>query len=212
MTYLLAPLISLFIAGFPAPSVQKNEDISPLTDFSDEWNDPKYQACNTAAEVEYLSDEEKNVIYILNLARYNPRLFANTVVKQYPEYNDNAELINITYYQSLLTEMRGMKRLGLLKPDESCYISAECHAYNAGLSGAEGHVRTDSCSADQYYNGECCDYGHRDPLDIVMSLLIDYGVPSLGHRRICFNNYKFIGVAIQPHKRWDTNAVLDFHY
>ncbi len=212
MTYLLAPLISLFIAGPSGPDPKKNEALSPLTDFSNEWNDPKYQVCNTAADVEYLSDEEKDVIYILNLARYDPRLFAATVVKQYPRYNDNAELINITYYQSLLTEMRGMKRLGLLKPDQSCYTSAECHAFNMGLIGEDGHVRSDSCSALQYYNGECCDYGNRDPLDIVMNLLIDYGVPSLGHRRICFNNYKYIGVSIQPHKRWDTNTVLDFQY
>jgi len=212
MTSLFTPLISIFLSGIQIASPQKNEDNSPLADFSDEWNDPRYQVCNTARDADYMNEDEKNVIYILNLARYNPKLFAATVIKKYPEYNDNAELINITYYQSLLTEMRTMKKMVPLKPDENCFSSALCHAVNTGVTGKTGHDRADSCKMEQYYNGECCDYGHIDPLDIVMSLLIDYGVPSLAHRRICFGNYRFIGVSIQPHKRYDIGAVLDFHY
>lgn len=206
-------LILLFAPLFNSSQSKIHNNItSPLSDFSEQWNDPKYQVCNTAADVDYMNEDEKNVIYILNLARYNPKLFCATVVKQYPEYYDYAELINITYYQSLITTMNSMKRLNLLQPDNDCYSSAECHAYNMGILGFDGHDRSDSCKNILYYNGESCDYGHADPLDIVMSLLIDYAVPSLGHRKMCFGNYKTIGVSIQPHKTWDTNAVLDFHF
>jgi len=85
MTSLIAPLISLFISGIQPASSPKNEESSPLADFSIEWNDPRYQVCNTARDAGYMNEDEKNVIYILNLARYNPRLFAATVIKKYPE-------------------------------------------------------------------------------------------------------------------------------
>jgi uncharacterized protein YkwD len=198
--------------GAAQPIKNTSDNASPLSEFSAQWNDPKYAACNTAADAEYMNDEEKAVIYILNCARTDPKLFCSTVVKQYPEYTDNAELINITYYQSLITTLNSMKKQGLLQPDANCYSSAECHAYNIGVEGARGHDRGDSCRNNVFYNGECIDYGHADPLDIVMSLLIDYAVPSLGHRKICLGNYKTIGVSIQDHKTYDTNTVLDFHF
>ncbi|MBL0054885.1 MAG: hypothetical protein IPP31_01600 [Chitinophagaceae bacterium] len=212
MHYLFVLLFATMVSDNSQSKKNNNPVVSPLSDFSEEWNDPRFQVCNTAADAEYLNEEEKNVIYILNLARYDPKLFCNTVVKQYPEYNDNAELVHTTYYQSLLATMRLMKPLRLLQPDMDCFTSAECHAYHMGLTGEEGHDRSDSCRGNLYYNAECCDYGHADPLDIVMSLLIDYAVPSLGHRKICFGNYQRVGVSILPHKRWDVNAVLDFHY
>ena len=192
--------------------VNNADAVSPLSDFSEEWNDAKYMACNTAATANYMNEEEKNVIWVLNLARMNPKLFCSTVVKKYPEFSDNAELVNITYYQSLITTMNTMKKQNMLQPDSDCFASAQCHAYNSGVSGYTGHERSGPCNTNQYYNGECCDYGHGNALDIVMSLLIDYDVPSLGHRTACFSPYKTIGVSIQPHKIYDTNTVLDFHF
>ena len=46
--------------------------------------------------------------------------------------------------------------------------------------------------------------------DIVMQLLIDHDVPSLGHRINCLNKeYTKIGVSVQPHIKWDICAVID---
>ncbi len=46
--------------------------------------------------------------------------------------------------------------------------------------------------------------------DIVLQLLIDDRVSSLGHRKICLDaRYSKIGVSVSPHKEWDTCAVLD---
>jgi hypothetical protein len=76
-----------------------------------------------------------------------------------------------------------------------------------------GHERkTQDSKLKKHYYGECCDYGHNDALEIVLSLLIDEGIPSLGHRDVCLSNYVKLGVAIQPHKRYGTNTVLDFYY
>jgi uncharacterized protein YkwD len=58
---------------------------------------------------------------------------------------------------------------------------------------------------------ENCDYGNNKAFDIVMSLLIDEDVPSLGHREnILDPEYKYVGTSIQPHKRYDWNCVIDF--
>jgi len=205
-------IFSLMLFVNPVAWAQEEAPSSPLSIFSDEWNDPLYEVCNTAAGVQYMSEEEKEVIYILNLARSDPKRFAETVVKQYPAFDNNEYLRNSNYLASLVKRLERMKPLNLLLPDPSCFASAECHATSMGLSGRTGHTRMGKCAKKTYYNGECCDYGNAEPVDIVLRLLIDYQVPSLGHRNICLGNYRFIGVAIRPHKKWSINAVLDLHY
>ena len=188
--------------------------VSPLALYSNEWNDVKYSKCNTAVNAAYLSNSEKEVIYILNLIRSYPALFANTVLKKYPALSGNGYLADDTYYfKSLVNTLLTLPPLQILYPDKDCFISAKSHAYQSGITGYVGHERKvpDSKLKKQYY-GECCDYGHKDPLDIILSLLIDEGIPSLGHRIVCLTNYTKLGVSIQPHKRYGTNAVLDFYY
>jgi uncharacterized protein YkwD len=187
--------------------------VSPLAAYSTEWNNPKYSKYNSAKDVAWLTGPEKEVIYILNLLRANPALFANTVVKQYPVKSGQGYLVNSWYYTSLLDTLKKMRPAGLLKPDITCFNSAKCHALYSGATGYVGHDRTtEECKSKKFFNGECCDYGHDKPLDIVMSLLIDEGVPSLGHRDVCLSAYKKIGVSIQAHQRYGYNAVLDFSY
>lgn len=98
---------------------------------------------------------------------------------------------NSAYYKSLLDTMSRLKTMNLLYPDSLCFAGAQCHALNSGAEGYVGHNRsTEECRKKWYYNGECCNYGHNNPLDIIMSLLIDEDVPSLGHRNICLGSYK----------------------
>ena len=187
---------------------------SPLATYSDEWNKPVYTKCNTAEKVTYMNEQEKEVIYILNLVRTYPKLFANSVLKKYPERTGNEQLLKDTYYfQSLMDTLLAMQPGSLLLPDNLCYTSAQCHAYQSGITGYDGHERKRAdCRKKEYYDGECCDYGNDDPLEIILSLLIDEGVESLGHRSICLGDYEKIAVSIQPHKVWKFNTVLDFHY
>ena len=211
MKFLLPPGILVFllvlVSFIPAKQVSPSTDsISPLAGYSADWNDARYLKCNTAIGANYMTSSEKEVIYILNLARTNPVLFANTVIKKYPASHSD-------YYSSLLKTMLTLKPVELLYPDSLCFAGALCHALNSGAEGYVGHTRsTEECKKKWYYNGECCDYGHHKPLDIIMSLLIDEGVSSLGHRNICLSSYKKIGVAIRPHQLYRHTAVVDFHY
>lgn len=186
---------------------------SPLSNFSTEWNQARYSNCNTAANASYLTAEEKKLIYIINLMRANPKLFANTVTSQYPDSANMVYLKTTGNFSSLLSTLRKQEPLSLLYPDSSCFVGAQCHAITSGRKGYVGHERiTTDCRKKWVYNGECCDYGHDIALDILMALLIDEGVPSLGHRTICLSGYNKIGVSIQPHTRYGFNTVMDFLY
>lgn len=175
------------------PSGQKTADLSA-------WNDPKYLAANTAKNEGYLTTIEKQVYDYLNLVRMNPKLFAETYLKDLKNSDDD-------YESSLYAELQKLKPLPLLIPDRKLYESARCHAVESGKRGYVGHKRF-KCVED--FMGECCYYGETDALGIVTELLIDKGVKSLGHRRICLDNFTQLGVSIQPHKTYGSNCVMDF--
>jgi uncharacterized protein YkwD len=195
-------------------SIKEDTDLSPLSAYSPEWNKPVYSKCNTSAKAVYMTEKEIRVIYILNLARTYPKLFVKTVLAKYPAESGNDDLVNDQYYyQSLINTMLTMNEAPLLNADEKCFTSAACHAKSAGKKGYTGHNRIDAdCEAKKYYSAECCDYGNDTPLEIVLSLLIDKDVPSLGHRRALLGTYSKVGVSIQPHKTYRNNAVIDFEY
>jgi len=184
---------------------------SPLSAYSTEWNKETYSKCNTGSNITYLSAEEKVVIYILNLVRSNPLLFVNTVLAKYPSVSDKAYLLkDKKYYMSLIKTLSEMAPQKVFDVDKLCYESAFCHAVESGKNGYTGHARLNkNCEDKRHYMGECCDYGNSEPLEIVLSLLIDEGVPSFGHRKILLGNYTKIGLSIKPHKKYETNTVID---
>lgn len=173
------------------------------------WSQSELNAANTAAKISGLSHEEKETIKYVNLARMYPQKFAMLEVKDYfggEGYGNYLQ--NSPYRQSL------MKDLGAMSPVEPVYFLQEmqnlasCFARESGSRGVIGHTRI-NCSKG--YNGECCSYGHATAREIVLQLLIDHDVPSLGHRKICLNpRYLSIGVSIAPHTKYDNCAVLDF--
>lgn len=199
-----------FLLNFYA---QNNRDtlINPLISFSNQWGSKIYKDCNTAASENYLTADEKKVIWILNMIRANPILFLQTVLlNPSSKYYKPIAKWN-SYDSSLLNTLSSIQpNFKFLVSDLSAYHSAQCHAISSGKTGYVGHQRIHSdCIAD--YNGECCTYGYTNPLSMVMSFLLDYDVPDLAHRHICLSN-SFIsaGISIQPHKRYKINTVIDF--
>lgn len=187
---------------------------SPLSSYSNEWNDAMYTKANTVAEVTYMTSEEKKVIHIMNLMRMNPSLFLRTVVMKYPSISIYNSLEKSSYFLSLIEQLKIQKSLAVLLPDERNFNSAFCHAKTSGEKSYVGHERlTNECKKKQFFAGECCSYGYDNAIDIVLTLLIDKDVPSLGHRyALLSDQYKTCGVSIQPHKTYRFNAVLDFMF
>ncbi|MCX6252605.1 MAG: CAP domain-containing protein [Bacteroidetes bacterium] len=165
------------------------------------FKDPEYEVANSAKDADYLSDEEKKVYFYLNLARLNPKLFAET-------YLGHLRNSKNRYESSLYKELVNMASLPLLKPNRKLYESARCHADEMGERGLIGHRRL-KCA--EYFTGECCEYGSGDAFTVLIELLIDDGISSLGHRRICLSaSYHELGVSIRPHKTYRFNTVMDF--
>lgn len=184
---------------------------NPLIAYSFKWNDKKYNDINTASLSKFLTPKEKEIIWILNMIRFNPSLVAESLLENPDSKFYVKQSSRNHYYTSLLYTLKKLEpNLNPLQPDSLAFRSAKCHAITSGKTGYVGHDRKrNECEKDFF--GECCDYGHEDPLDIVMALLLDYDVPSLGHRDICLSElYTSIGPSIQPHKKYRYNAVLDF--
>lgn len=190
---------------------QLNEN-NPLTSYSKEWNSPVFKRCNTASNANYMNADEQKIIWILNLIKINPSLFLKSVLLNPKSIYYKSPRQQNHYYRSLVNDLKSLSpNDALLQPDSINFVSAQCHAVISGQTGYVGHKRESDCVRN--YSGECCSYGTGDPLGVVMQLLIDEGVPSLGHRKICLDyEFKSIGVSIQPHSRYGNNTVLDFSW
>lgn len=167
---------------------------------------------NSAEKETYLTATEKQVVYYINLVRSNPALFEKTILKKYLDSTG----MNNNYTKSLIKTLKETKPMDVLQPSKELFDVAKLHAIKFGKAGKIGHdnfaERTKSLKPIfGSMVAENCDYGSERALDIVMSLLIDEGIPDFGHRKnILDPNYKFIGVSIQPHKKHGVNCVMDF--
>jgi uncharacterized protein YkwD len=208
-------LIGIFFCGFASAESGDNgvtEVSSPVS--SSLFSDAEIAACNTAAGVSYLSDEEKNVILYCNLARLDGSRFAKEYVKPYLKGKTSSAI------NSLYADLAKSKNIPALKPLEEFCSTAASHAEDMGNSGMTGHNSSDGRSmSDRLWGSypkagniaENCSYGYSDALGIVIQLLVDEGLNPPGHRKNILNTkYKLIGVAIRPHKKWRYNCVQDF--
>jgi len=167
---------------------------------------------DTGASTTYMSAGEKQVLLLLNKARFDPPRFARQYLSDKIDKGD--------YARECYDEMLALKSMAVFKPALALSRSSADHAKDMGRTGQTGHVSSDGSTMDTRIKrygdwrgmiAENCSYGFDDPLSIVLQLLIDDGVPSRGHRRNIFNpKALFVGVSIQPHKRYGFNCVQDF--
>lgn len=172
---------------------------------------------DTSKDAKYLTEDEREVIKWLNYIRAYPQEFSEKVLTPYVE---NKELKKSKYLNSLYKDLSKIPGMELLTPSKGLTKAAKYHASDMGKSGNAGHTSTSGWGMQERIEkfvrwevtiGENCAYGLYSPLDIVMGLLIDEGVPDLGHRKNILNpDYKVIGVSIKPHKDYGTNCVQDF--
>jgi uncharacterized protein YkwD len=156
----------------------------------------------------FATREEKNAYHYLNYARTKPKEFCERFVVPHWDKNNS-------YENSLVQTMRTMMPVPPIFPEFKLFQSALCHARTSGKTGYTGHDRQKDprtgSKCNRFFMGECCSYGYDDGLGIILQLLIDNQVPSLGHREICLSEiYSEVGISIQPHERYGFNCVLDF--
>jgi len=200
--------------------------------YAQKWTDAEFRKANTAANASYLSNEEKNIVMYMNLVRIDGEKFYytfledyinnyNAKVRQYRNYNELRITRNNSYYISLLKHLRGIKNLQMFYPDDKLTSLSRNHAQDLNQNNLETHESSNgdkfSKRLSKYFPNkamsENIDFGYSNSLDIVCHLLLDCGVPSLGHRfNLLDQKYKLntVGVSIQPHPSYTWCAVIDF--
>ena len=176
-----------------------------------EWSAQELAKANTAQNTN-LSEQEKLVFLYCNLARLDGAKFARTYAAKYLTGNSS-------YVASLKRDLQQVKNRPMLYPEKNLCATAAMHAIDMGTKGMTGHNSSDGTACftriGKYYKcgnaAENCSYGYSDALDIVMQLLIDDGLPSVGHRVNILNaTYNAMGTSIKIHKTYRYNCVQDF--
>lgn len=176
---------------------------------TERWTPEEIAAANTAANCTYLDSTERDVIKYCNLARLYPKKFARLEVQTYNGSVEQPEQYkNSDNKRSLITDLNASKSRGAYAPDSALTVMAECFQSELALSGKTGHDRK-NCEED--YLAENCSFGKSTAKDIVLQLLIDEGIASLGHRKNILNEkYTRLGVAFGTHKKYRNCCVMDF--
>jgi len=172
------------------------------------WTEGELLKANTAKNISQLNEAEKEAILYLNLARLYPKKFNQIEVINYfgPSQFGNY-LKNSKYRTSLIKHLNRIKPMEALSPRDALNLSAKCFAKEMGVSGYVGHTRK-KCKKSNY--AECCSYGMPSGKDVILQLLIDHDVPSLGHRIACLNpNYERVGVGNHSHKTHQYCCVIE---
>ncbi|MFP5081083.1 CAP domain-containing protein [Pedobacter sp. JCM 36344] len=196
------------------------------------WTKEELRAANTAEDEKYLTGEEKDMVIYMNLARMDGEKFFNTYFQNYMEQH-NRQMIKYSnykelkisksdkYYRSLETDLKNVKGMSALWPDEAMSWVAEQHAKDMNKNNYATHNSLDGRTVKDRIGkmyprkacGENLAFGYASGLANICMLLLDRGVPNLGHRKIILrDDYKFnyIGISIQPHKGYKYCSVTDF--
>lgn len=181
------------------------------------------------ASMSYLTQLEKQVFYELNAVRRDPKGYAQHV-KNLMQYFDG-KMLKMPGEVTLVTQegraaaqecydaLMSMSPVDSIRPSKGLSLAAKDHVEDQGETRDIGHNGSDGSTPFQRMErygswlstaGENIDYGNDDARRIVLSLLIDDGVPSRGHRKNIMNPaYKAVGIACGPHKGYRHMCVMD---
>jgi len=202
-------------AGKQVQQVQQTQQTQETQQSLKQQSGPKnadwdIAALNTAGNAKYLSDLEKEVILELNMARSNPKKYA----EMYINPNQGA------FAKECYEELRKSKSLPLLLPKKGLSQAAKDHVADTGPKGITGHNGSNGSSMTDRINrhgkwgsgaSENISYGHNAAREIVLQLLIDDGVETRGHRKNIMNGAsKCVGVAVGTHAKYRYMCVQNF--
>ena len=152
----------------------------------------------------------------LNLARTRPQEYAAIVearMRTIPGADERC-------VEEAVAFLRRQRPLEPLQCIPGLAMSARQQVTDQGVTGEIGHRGTDGGSFlsrlakwGQWTGraGENISYGYPDSRTIVVTLIVDQGVPNRAHRRNIFcRDFKVAGAACGPHARYGTMCVIDF--
>lgn len=191
-----------------------NERLSELESAAESesqtWSAVEIRSADLARNLTGWSSVEKDVVLHTNLVRLYPKKYLAIVVLPW-ELPDRYRPLDksTSYYRGLITQLSSAQPMPALIPSDRLKDSARCFAKAQGRKGTTGHNRSRT-GCPELNTAENCDYGMDSGEDIIVHLLIDNGVPSLGHRKNLLNaKYRKTGVGHAAHKKYGKVTVQE---
>lgn len=166
-----------------------------------------------------------------NKIRTNPKSYV-PVLEQYLKYFQGnvfkkpGEKIGIqtnegkAAVQECISFLKKQKAEDALILDDELSKAAQDHVDDIGPQGITGHDGSDGSTVDDRISryvdwgatiAENIDFGSQTPQDVIISLAVDDGVPSRGHRENLFNpDFRYVGVGFGEHTEFRHATVLDY--
>jgi len=174
-----------------------------------EWTTKEWRSANTARFAFYMGRQMRQSVRFMNLARMYGSKFSTIYIV--PIENKSG------FETSLIRTLNSQKSKKPLRPSVNLWGAAVSHSVISGIAGKTGHDGYNARFAifQPFSYGantaENCDYGARKGLDIMLDLIIDKGVGSLGHRKnILDSELARVGGARFFHTQYGWNSVHEF--
>lgn len=207
-------LMLMLVSSFQTIALPGNPGSTPVAPlFRQLFTNETFSPLNTAGSEFYLNDEEKLLVALCNLARYDGNAFIREIL--IPAGIDTS----LPAFRINLKKLRATKNLHPLMPAYSLHKTAYRHARDMGIKGDSGHVGSDGRNflqriSEQFpsLNGFAENFylGSGDAIDIITAFLSGKEEKGVYTDNILSPNLHYIGVSIQPHRLSCSNTVLDF--
>jgi uncharacterized protein YkwD len=188
---------------------------------------------DTAADVDYLTAIEKDVVLEMNKVRTNPKKYAELYIKPRLRYYNGknysvpGQITIVTQegtaaLNNCITALSRTNAVGVLTPEKGLSLAAKDHVADQSRTGQTGHNGSDRSTPEtrmkrhgtfsgSWTLGENLDYGAATGRDIVCDLLIDDGVPNRGHRTNIMNKaFTQTGVSSGAHAQYRTSCAIAY--
>jgi uncharacterized protein YkwD len=190
-------------------------------------------ALDTAADLDYLTAIEKDVILEMNKVRTNPKKYAELYIQPRLRYYSGKNYSvpgqitivtqeGVAAVNNCITALNRANAVGALTPERGLSLAAKDHVTDQSKTGQTGHNGSDKSTPESRMKrhgtfggswtlGENIAYGETTGRDIVCGLLIDDGVPNRGHRTNIMNKaFTQTGVASGSHTQYRTSCTITY--
>ena len=174
---------------------------SPLAAYSQQWNLPMFEKANTAANATFLNAAEKEFVYVLNLARMNPYLFSETVLKKFAK--DHGYTFPVV---NMIEQMKYARPARLLEPHD--YYNNEMNAWLDSIIKNRNESFEILGRKSNMKNAACLISGELIPVEILCHMIADEDAGLHSIRNLILSDNKSISIIIRKETEWFT--VLNF--
>ena len=194
------------------------------------WN---IAVLDTAANADYLTDIEKDVILEMNKVRTDPKKYVELYIQPRLRYFNGRNYSvpgqitvvtqeGVAAVNACITALNRANSAGVLMPERGLSLAAKDHVADQSRTGQTGHNGSDRSTPEtrmkrygafrgSWTYGENIAYGENTGRDIVCGLLIDDGVPSRGHRDNIMNRaFTQAGVGYGTHTQYRTSCTITY--